>query len=48
MDRRPDRRCEYEERPGEAPPNQPNHAEKQDPNVRRIYLVRAPEAGSEA
>ena len=39
---RPDGRCEYEERPG--PP--PNHAEDQDPNVMRVYFVRAQEAGS--
>jgi hypothetical protein len=41
---RPDGRCEYEERPGPPPPN---HAEKQDPNVRTIDLVRAQESGNE-
>ena len=40
----PDGRDEYEERPGEPPPN---HAEGQDPNVIRLYLVSAPETGSE-
>ena len=35
---RPDGRDEYEERPGEPPPN---HVEDQDPNVMRLYLVRA-------
>jgi hypothetical protein len=44
MGQRPDGRDECEERPGPPPPN---HAEKQDPNVRTIYLVRAPETGSE-
>ena len=43
---RPDGRDECEERPGE-PPNQPNHAEKQDPNVMKLYLVRTPEIGNE-
>jgi hypothetical protein len=42
VSQRPDGRCEYEERPG--PP--PNHAEDQDPNVMRVYFVRAQEAGS--
>ena len=40
----PDGRDEYEERPGEPPPN---HAEDQDPNVIRLYLVSAPEAANE-
>jgi hypothetical protein len=39
-----DGRDEYEERPGEPPPN---HAEDQDPNVIRLYLVSAPETGNE-
>jgi len=39
---RPDGRDECEERPGEPPPN---HAEDQDPNVMKIYFVRAPETG---
>ena len=42
--RRPDGRCEYEELPGPPPPN---HAEKQDPNMRTIYLVRAQESAKE-
>jgi hypothetical protein len=41
---RPDGRDEYEERPGEQPPN---HVEDQDPNVMRLYLVRAQETRSE-
>jgi hypothetical protein len=41
---RPDGRDEYEERPGEPPPN---HAEDQDPNVIRLYLVRAHDAADE-
>jgi hypothetical protein len=44
---RPDGWDECEERPGEPPPNQSNHAEKQDPNVMKLYLVRAPEIGNE-
>ena len=36
VDRRPDRRCEYEERPGEAPPNQSRANE----NVMTIFLCR--------
>ena len=44
VSKRLDGRCEYEERPGPPPPN---HAEKQDPNVRRVYLVRAQESGKE-
>ena len=41
---RPDGRDEYEERPGEPPPN---HVEDQDPNVMRLYLVRAPGTANE-
>jgi hypothetical protein len=41
---RPDGRYEYEERPGPPPPN---HAEKPDPNVGTIYLVRAQQSGNE-
>ena len=41
---RPDGRCEYEERPGAAPPNQGGG---KDENVMRIYFVRAQEIGSE-
>ena len=44
VSKRPDGRCEYEERPGEPPPN---HAEDQDPNVMRLYLVSAPETVNE-
>ena len=40
----PDGRDEYEERPCEPPPN---HAEDQDPNVMRLYLVSAQESGNE-
>ena len=41
---RPDGRYEYEERPGEPPPN---HGESQDENVIRLYLVGARETGNE-
>jgi hypothetical protein len=44
VDQRPDGRDEYEERPGEPPPN---HAEDQDPNVMRLYLVSAHDAADE-
>jgi hypothetical protein len=44
VSKRPDGRCEYEERPGEAPFN---HVEDPDPNVMKIYFVRAPESGNE-
>jgi len=44
VSKRQDGRCDYEERPGEPPPN---HAEKQDPNVMTIFFVRAQETGSE-
>ena len=44
VSQRPDGRCEYKERPGEPPPN---HAEDQDPNVMRTYLVRAEEPADE-
>jgi hypothetical protein len=44
VSKRPDGRCNYEERPGPPPPN---HVEKQDPNVMTIYLVRAQETGNE-
>jgi hypothetical protein len=44
VSKRPDRRCEYEERPAPPPPN---HVENQDPCVMRVYFVRAPETGSE-
>ena len=41
---RPDGRCEYEERPGEAPPNQ---SQVNDENVMTIFFVRAQESGKE-
>ena len=41
---RPDGRDGYEERPGEPPPNR---AEDQDPNVMKLYFVRAQETGNE-
>ena len=41
---RSDGRGEYEERPGEAPPN---HVENREPNVMRVYFVRAPDTGNE-
>jgi hypothetical protein len=40
----PDRKYQWEERPGPPPPN---HAENEDPNVMRVYFVQAQEAGSE-
>jgi hypothetical protein len=43
--KRPDARCDYEERPGPPPPNQPNQNEGL--NVRRIYLMRAQVSGNE-
>ena len=43
MQRR-DGRCEYEERPGEPPPDQGRVNAK---NVMTIYFVRAQETGSE-
>ena len=39
-----DGRDEYAERPGEPPPD---HVEDQDPNVMRLYLVRAHDAADE-
>jgi len=45
VSKRPDGRCNYEERPGPPPPN---HIEKQDPNVRTIFFVRAQESGNES
>jgi hypothetical protein len=44
VSQRPDGRCHYEERLGPPPPN---HAEKQDPNAMRVYLMRAPQSGNE-
>ena len=44
VSKRPDGRCEYEERPGPPPPN---HIENQDPNVMTVYFVRARETENE-
>ena len=44
VSKRPDGRCHYEERAGPPPPN---HAEKQDPNVMRVYFARAAETANE-
>ena len=44
VSKRPDGRCEYEERPGKAPPNQ---SRVNDENVMTIYFVRAQERGNE-
>ena len=43
VSKRPDGRREYEERPGEAPPNQ---GQVNDENVTTIYFVRAQETVS--
>ena len=40
VSKRPDGRCEYEERPSEAPPNQ---SRLNDENVMTTFFVRAPE-----
>ena len=44
VSKRPDGRCEYEERPGEAPPNQ---GQVNDENVMTIYFVRAQNTANE-
>jgi hypothetical protein len=44
VSKRPDGRCEYEERPGAPLPDQ---GRVNDENVMTIYFVRAKEAGSE-
>jgi hypothetical protein len=44
---RPDGRCNYEERPGEAPPNQERSKSKRE-NVMTIFFVRAQETGNES
>ena len=44
VSKRPDGRCEYEERPGEAPPNKER---RNDENVMTIFFVRARETGNE-
>ena len=41
---RPDGRCDYEERPGEPPPNQ---SRVNGENVMTIFFVRAQESGNE-
>ena len=43
VSKRPDGRCNYEERPGEAPPNQ---SRVNDENVMTIFFVRAQETGN--
>ena len=42
VSKRPDGRCEYEERPGKAPPNQ---SRVNDENVMTIFFVRALNCG---
>ena len=42
--KRPDGRCEYEDRPGKAPHNQ---SRVNDENVMTIFFVRAQESGNE-
>ena len=44
VSKRPDGRREYEERPGEAPPNQ---GQVNDENVMTTFFVRAQETGNE-
>ena len=44
VSKRPDGRCEYEDRPGKAPHNQ---SRVNDENVMTIYFVRAPQAADE-
>ena len=46
VSKRPDGRCNYEERPGEAPPNQERSKSKRE-NVMTIFFVRAQETGNE-
>ena len=46
VSKRPDGRCNYEERPGEAPPNQEWSKSKSE-NVTTIFFVRAQETGNE-
>ena len=45
ISKRPDGRCNYEERPGPPPPNRGRVAD--DQNVMTIYFVRAQESGNE-
>ena len=44
VSKRPDGRCEYEERPGASPPNQ---GPARDKNVMTICFVRAQDTGNE-
>jgi len=44
VSKRPDGRCNYEERPGGAPPNQ---SRVNDENVMTVFFVRAQETGNE-
>ena len=46
VSKRPDGRCNYEERPGEAPQNQEPSKSKSD-NVMTVFFVRAQEAADE-
>ena len=46
VSKRPDGRCNYEERPGEAPQNQERNKSKSD-NVMTVFFVRAQEAADE-
>jgi hypothetical protein len=46
VSKRPDGRCNYEERPGEAPPNQ-ERSESKSENVMTVFFVRAQETGNE-
>jgi hypothetical protein len=47
VSKRPDGRCHYEERPGEAPPNQERSRSKNE-NGMTIFFVRAQETGNES
>jgi len=44
VSKRPDGRCDYEERPGEPPPNQ---SRVNGENVMTIFFVRAQQTGNE-
>ena len=45
VSKRPEWRCQYEERPGEAPPNQERSKRKSE-NVMTIFFVRAQGTGN--
>jgi hypothetical protein len=45
VSKRPDGRCEYEERPGPPPP--PNQERRNDENVMTVFFVRAQDTGTE-